>query len=287
MKKRIDPKIGQLVKTIKDNKKLTLKQMTGGKFSESMLTRLEKGENSISVEKFFTILSNSQIFLDEFQHLYNDYEATDDLGFQREMAIAYARKDIKKLKSLVQLWEVSAEVEETNKFIRINRLVSRAVLALAQKSKPLVEDVRFLADYLDSVDDWGRYELWIFGNCLYFFDKSSLQHYGEIILNKTKFYKSLHINQQMVIRMLLNLVDAWLRYNELWQARKYLNHVKEVGISIDFFYERILLVYHEAHYRFLQGNESGKEEMRECANTIERYGFAAESEILFVEIENL
>lgn len=287
MKQEIDPKIGQLIKIIQDNKKLTLKEMTGGNFSESMLSRFEKGGNSITVEKFFTILQNSQIFLDEFQHLYNDYEDADDLNFQREMAIAYSKKDIKKLKSLVKLWSPTPETDKFNKFIRINHLVSKVVLAMAQKSRPLAEDVDFLIGYLDSVDDWGRYELWIFGNCLRFFDKNSLQYYGKIILNKTEFYKSIQLNQQMVIRILLNIIDTWLHQKNLGQALKYINHTKEVGIPIEFFYEKIFLTYHEAHYRFLQGNKSGKDEMEECAKTFEKYGFTAESRILFDEIENL
>ncbi|MGO2631957.1 MAG: Rgg/GadR/MutR family transcriptional regulator, partial [Lactococcus lactis] len=91
----------------------------------------------------------------------------------------------------------------------------------------------------------------------------------------------------IVIRTFLNLIDTWLRRENLMQAFKYINHLNEIGISINFFYEKIILKYHEAHYKVLQKQNGAIEEMKEHAQTLGDYGYSVEAKALFEEIEKL
>lgn len=145
----------------------------------------------------------------------------------------------------------------------------------------------FLTDYLDEVIEWGRYEIWIFANCLRFFDDNSLKYYGLYILGKTNFYQSVQLNKRMVIRVFLNLIDIFLKRNNLIFAKKYINHLDEMKISVDSMYEKIILQYHKGHYHYLQHYDSGKATMTKCAETLEEYGFLAEARNLYEEIKNL
>lgn len=89
-------KIGKIIAFIKETKHLKLKEMTGGSFSESQLAKFEKGETEITVGKLFTVLENSNVYLDEFQNLYNDYEQSDEYKFRHKLAVAYAQKTSRK-----------------------------------------------------------------------------------------------------------------------------------------------------------------------------------------------
>ena len=71
------------------------------------------------------------------------------------------------------------------------------------------------------------------------------------------------------------------------QAFKYINHLKEIGIGINFFYEKILFEYHKAHYKVLQKQNGAIEEMKKHAQTLADYGFLLEAKALFEEIERL
>ncbi|MQW24001.1 MULTISPECIES: helix-turn-helix domain-containing protein [unclassified Lactococcus] len=287
MSKEMDFKIGKTVSILRENKRMSLKEMTAGAFSESQLAKFEKGETNLTVSKFFKLLDNSNIYLDEFQHIYEDYVASEELKFQQELAEAYPKRDIKIIKKWLNYWHEKAKEEPEKKSNKINEIVVKSILAMTQESIVFKEDVLFLTDYLDEVSEWGRYEIWIFANCLRFFDDNSLKYYGLYILGKTNFYQSVQLNKRMVIRVFLNLIDTFLKRNNLIFAKKYINHLEEMKISIDFMYEKIILQYHKGHYHYLQHYDSGKATMTKCAETLEEYGFLAEARNLYEEIKNL
>ncbi|MGY3734010.1 transcriptional regulator [Lactococcus hircilactis] len=280
-------KTGKIIAFIRKTKHLKLKEMTGGSFSESQLAKFEKGETEITVGKLFTVLENSNVYFDEFQNLYNDYEQSNEYSYRHKLAIAYAQKNVEEIKEIQDFWKEKCQQKPDNKFYQINQIVVKINLAMVQNSKPYKKDITFLMNYLDSVDEWGRYELWIFGNCLRHFDDNALEYYGIQILGKANYYHSIHLNQQIVIRIFLNLIDTWLRRENLIQAFKYINHLNEIGISINFFYEKILFEYHKAHYKVLQKQKGAIEEMKKHAQILEDHGYSLEAKVLFEEIEKL
>ncbi|MBB5888197.1 transcriptional regulator [Lactovum miscens] len=288
MDKKLNLKIGETFALIRKAKGLTLKDVTTGEFSEAQQSKFESGESDITVSKFFVSLKNSNVSLDEFQTIYDNYTASENYSFRRELSQAYVKRDLVKLKSMVKEWEGKSANFPTRKYYKIDEKVVRAILALASGSKIMKEDVLFITDYLDDVQEWGRYELWIFGNCLNFFDNTMLSYYGSYILGRTNFYHTIHLNQQIVIRTLLNIINVWLLRSDLVQAFKYINHLRAMEISSDFFYEKIMLKYHEGHYEYLQGfREKGKKEMQKCADTLEYYGEVDQARNLEKEIEKL
>ncbi|MCL2114033.1 MAG: transcriptional regulator [Streptococcaceae bacterium] len=285
MSEKIDKKNGQIILMLRKSKNLKLKDVTGGEFSESLLAKFEKGESDITIGKFLIVLKNLNVFFDEFQSIYNDYVDSQELIFRWELAEAYSKRDIKKIKEILNFWNDKAEKNPGRKDYEINRIVVTAVLAMAQNSKVLESDIEIIMNYLESIKEWGRYEIWIFGNCLRFVDDNALTFYGLLILGKTNFYQSIHLNEQMVIRTFLNLIDTFLKRGNLIQAMKYINHVKRIGIGVEFLYEKLMLVYHEAYYQYLLGDKEALIKMKECVKTLELCGFDDEAKSLYTEIK--
>ncbi|MGM9886747.1 MAG: transcriptional regulator [Lactococcus sp.] len=287
MKKEIDKKLGEVLFMLRKSKKMKLQEVAGSDFSCSLLGKVEKGDTDFTANKLFASLKNMNVFLDEFQSIYNSYSDCDEYDFTQELQKCYVNRDSKNLKNLQNDWKEKVNKFPKNKYYSLNLSVIDCTMSMIKDSPVRKEEIDFLVDYLDSVDDWGRYELWIFGNCLRFFDDNMLDYYGNIIFGKTEFYKNVHLNQQIVIRVFLNMVDTWLKKGNLLQAKKYLNHLEEMKISIDFMYEKIMFRYHKGHYSYLQHNEKGKATMTKCAETLEEYGFLAEARNLYEEIKNL
>ena len=90
-----------------------------------------------------------------------------------------------------------------------------------------------------------------------------------------------------MIRTLLNIIDTWLNRAKPLKALKYIRYLENLSIPIDFFYEKILLDYQKAKFCYLRGEKQGKEEMFSCAQTIEKYGFRSEAELLYQEIKQM
>lgn len=74
------------------NEASKIKRNDWWRFSESQLAKFEKGETEITVGKLFTVLENSNVYLDEFQNLYNEYEQSYEYNYRHELAVAYAQK---------------------------------------------------------------------------------------------------------------------------------------------------------------------------------------------------
>ncbi|WP_259757626.1 hypothetical protein [Lactococcus lactis] len=133
-------KTGKIIAFIKETKHLKLKEMTGGSFSESQLAKFEKGETEITVGKLFTVLENSNVYLDEFQNLYNDYEQSDEYNFRHKLAVAYAQKNIEKIIEIHNFWKEKSQQNPENKYYKINETVVKTNLVMVQNAEDIKKD---------------------------------------------------------------------------------------------------------------------------------------------------
>ncbi|QDK71524.1 Rgg/GadR/MutR family transcriptional regulator [Lactococcus protaetiae] len=283
----MDKKVGPTFLMLREAKNLTLKDVTAGEFSFSQQSKFERGETSLTVDKFFVILKNSKIYLDEFFDVYENYTMSEDYVFHKELGAAHREHDLNKIKKWLNYWSEKEKNEPQKKENVLNKMATSVALAQTAGGIPFKEEIQFLEHYLEAVSQWGRYELWLFSICQHYLDDGMLKYYGDTIFEKSSFYKNIHLNQQMVLRTMLNLVDTWLCRRNLGQALIYINRVKTIGIGIEFFDEAITLRYHEGWYRYLQGDTSGKGVMLDCARDLEKYGYSKEATSLYQEIEDL
>lgn len=287
MGKIIDKNLGLVASLIRQNKKLKLSDVTGEQFTISQLSKFETGKSDLTISKFLIVLKNLNVHFDEFQNIYDNFTQSEEYSFRKDLVTAYASRDIKKIKSILKLWELQSLKNPKIKYYKINELVVKIILALAQNSKVLEEDLILIVEYLDDIQEWGRYELWIFANCLKFFDDNALRYYGPRILSKANLLNSLYQNEQIFLRTILNIIDTWLYKRDLGQALKYINYLRGIDIKIEFFYEKIILRYHEAHYNVLLGKKDNINLMIDCADTLHKFGFSQEAKVLLEEIDLL
>lgn len=287
MEKIIDKNLGLVTSLIRQNKKLKLAEVTGEQFTISQLSKFETGKSDLTISKFLIVLKNLNVHFDEFQNIYDNFTQSEEYSFRKDLVTAYASRDIKKIKSILKFWELQSLKEPAIKYYKINEIVVKIILALAQNSKILEQDLMLIIDYLDEIQEWGRYEFWIFANCLKFFDDNALRYYGPRILSKANLLNSLYQNEQIFLRIVLNIIDTWLYKGDLGQALKYINYMKGTDIKIEFFYEKIILRYHEAHYNVLLGRKDSISSMIDCADTLDKFGFPEEAKVLFEEINSL
>ncbi|GHU39744.1 positive transcription regulator [Bacilli bacterium] len=280
-------KIGPIFSILREVKNLTLKDVTSNEFSIAQESKFERGETSLTIDKFMILLENSQIALDEFNDFFENYSLSEEYTFHEELREAHRLKDLSRIRKWLNYWEKEVKKNPDKKYLDLNCRATKIALALTSGVSPLNEDIVFLMNYLEDIKQWGRYELWLFSICQHYLDDNMLEYYGTDIFKKSHFYKNIHQNQQMVIRTILNLLNSWLYRKNLSNALIYINRVKSIGISIEFFEEAISLRYLEGHYRFLLGDDDGKEIMIDCVKDIEKYGYTQEAAELYQEIKDL
>ena len=73
--------LGEVFKNLRTNRHISLKQISNERVSAAQISRFERGESDISLEKFLIALSNMHIEVSEFMDAVNNYQRTEQIRF--------------------------------------------------------------------------------------------------------------------------------------------------------------------------------------------------------------
>lgn len=77
--------IGEVFKELRTGRRISLREVIGGKFSYSMLSRFENGESDITISKLLIGLENIRTELSEFVYLVRSFQPTSYNRLQRKI----------------------------------------------------------------------------------------------------------------------------------------------------------------------------------------------------------
>lgn len=264
--------LGKIFQAIRKSKHLTMMEVTDKSISQSQLSRFERGESSLTLDKFLHLLENSQVALDEFQSIAEGYALTDEEKFHDRLLQAYTTQNSAQMRQILKDCEAKYQLEPQKKYLQLNKLVVKTIFANMAHFEMDKEEIEYLKEYLISVDDWGRYELWIFSNTIQLFNDATLSLLMGGILQKTVFYQNIMVNRQLVIRIMLNLVALWIQRENFPLAQRYIRYLDKENLSTDFLYERLMVRYNKGFYRYKNGDKTGLVLMRECNEILGKLG---------------
>lgn len=280
--------IGKTFKIVRISKHLSLKDIGGEEISSSQISRFENGKSELTVEKFFYLLNKLEIGFDEFESIYENYGLSNGYVFRQTLIEAYDAKDEHVLRKMVQQWEKKCHENPEDVYLKLTTTVVRAFLNLVTKSvKFRPEELDRVEKYLISVDNWGRFEFWVFGNCITILDDKDLEFLGNIAMGKTEFYQVLSENKRSAIRTFYNLAFVSLERGLMEQSMKYLNHLDQINLSVDFLYEKLLIRYLKGWYGYKKGFMNGLEEMKKCEEMLWKLGARDKARELRKEIKKI
>ena len=261
---------GKIFKVIRESKNMSLKEAAAGDISVAQLSRFERGVSGITLDSFYCCLKNMAVSLDEFQYVYHNYIEADDALFSKKVADAYQENNVVKLQSILASSEALAKKFPEKKNYRLNTIVVRAVLSSCSPDFQISKkDVEFLTDYLFSVEEWGRYELWLFTNSVDLLTLETLETFASEMINRTQFYNNLPENRRRIIKMLLNVISVCIESNHLLVAMRFLNYLDHSKIPETDLYDRMLIKYHKALYSYKVGNSHALSDIEQCLSLLE------------------
>lgn len=261
---------GKIFKVIRESKNMSLKEAAAGDISVAQLSRFERGVSGITLDSFYCCLKNMAVSLDEFQYVYHNYIESDDVLFSKKVAEAYRENNVVKLQSILASSESLVEKFPEKKNYRLNTIVVRAVLSSCNPDFQISKkDIEFLTDHLFSVEEWGRYELWLFTNSVDLLTLETLETFASEMINRTQFYNDLPENRRRIIKMLLNVISVCIEGNHLQIAMKFLNYIDHSKIPETDLYDRMLIKYHKALYSYKVGNSHALSDIEQCLSLLE------------------
>lgn len=250
---------GSVFRNIRISKQLSLKDVADGVVSLSLLSKFERGECDITLSKFYMLLKKINITLEEYSYMVNDYQP-QNLGKLIDMVrVAYENNNVKYLEVLVEQ-EVENWKEKGIHFNKLNAIMIKAVLKdLDNNYKIDINDITYLTEYLFKIEEWGLYEITLFGNSMSIFNLNTIISFSKELINKTSIYKGVNSTIKAATQVLINSVILCLQYDRINEVAKLIKYLDEIIMNQDFYYERIKTLYLKGVYYIKKENvEEGK-----------------------------
>lgn len=249
-------KLGYVFRNLRIDKNYSLKEVAEGILSMSFLSKFERGDSDISLSKFYLLLERLNMTMDEFTFISNDYRPIQIEELLRTVRIAYENNNLTLLLKLEQ--------DEVNKWKKYNFLSykynSIMIRALAhdldKKLKMNKKDIELLNNYLFSVENWGFYEIMLFGNSMSILSIESIVALSKEILNKTQLYSTIRKNKEELVRVLLNTIVYCIESNRLNSAFHFLISAEKILEQSEFYFEKVKLLYLTGIYKIVTGNSA-------------------------------
>ena len=196
--------LGEVFKELRKSRNVSLQEARGGEFTDSMLSKFERGEADLSSMKLITALDNIHSDLNEFMYLVRGFSQKKVLAFQENLWELYDREGIDSLHSLyeetTQKYRLSGEKSYLLQMIRIKSLL----VFFASEIRATDEELTFLYDYFFTIDIWGNYELELFSTISTLFPLPLYFKYSREMLQKTDLLGSLPSNKVGIDTILIN-----------------------------------------------------------------------------------
>lgn len=257
--------LGKSFKMLRESKGLSQKEIAGDIISIAQLSRFERGISSINAETLYNCLENMNVSVEEFQCVCRDFLQSQNAIFQNDVAKAFLEKNTLKLREYLAKYQSLASIAPGQKFYRLNTIIIKSVLYQCDDfDKVSKKDIQFLVDYLFSVEEWGRYELWLFTYSAALMTNNLVEIFASEMINRTQFYQEIPENRRLVNQMLFNVIIICVERNRFSLAFKLLNYADNLKREETDLFTRNAVKYCRGYYLCKKGNLSGLTIMEKC-----------------------
>lgn len=240
---------GYLYKEMRKARGITLKEATGGEFSQSMLSRFENGENELSANKLFRCLDNIYLDVEEFNLLVREFEPSDFNRLQRQIHRLFNPFNEIGLEKLAIEELEKIKTDNREKFHTLNHIFIKSRIKSVNNQYDISDDlVIYLKNYLFSMEHWANYELILFSETIHLFELDAFIYYYKEMLNRSDFYKKLPYNTNLIQTILINGIFYCVENEMLDEASTLISIMKDEFSHTRDAYMKIVFMISEGAY---------------------------------------
>ncbi|MDR2976088.1 MAG: helix-turn-helix domain-containing protein [Streptococcaceae bacterium] len=220
----IKNKLGSVFRQLREMKNLSLSQTAEGICSKSQLSRFENGENDIGAEKLFQLLNAINITYEEFVYQIRNFDKADFERLFIATGVYEENKDFDKIEALQR-----QELEKPGKLHYYNALALQSILSMHHQTDMLSDaEVAEVTDYLFSILEWSRYEIWIFQAISPQLSYPLCLEFANELLNRTLFYRNVPENRALIGNCMKMIAFVAIDNHDVLSAEKYLQRYLEL-----------------------------------------------------------
>lgn len=192
----------KLIKRLRLERGISQEKLVRGISQRSTLASFEKGAKNISYGLLVQYLDRMNVTLEEYQFLLDNEEISDKRSisteFHKKLSLVYDPTYVDFLEQRFR--------EHDDTYYQILKAVY--VLVMEKRSHLEIdfhqESIKILSKYLDSIENWGRFELFVFVNTLYCYDDQFIFHHFKRTVKKMKSYVDQQYYSKDLVAFLIN-----------------------------------------------------------------------------------
>ncbi|WP_125766839.1 helix-turn-helix domain-containing protein [Lapidilactobacillus wuchangensis] len=203
---------GELVRTLRIDKEIRLKDLYANIMSKSYAISFEKGEHEISFYLLSQILKRLPMAIDEFLFLYQGephsltdwfyqeyghYANNDDIAGLKQLRQSYQQKDPDSPFLAIRLAEIDARIDQLNYFNQHGVLTNTCINATS---------LTIIKNYLATIQTWTINNLRFLANTLDYIDYQEKVTYFQLLLPALDKYKDFEPGREVICTLLINAI---------------------------------------------------------------------------------
>lgn len=243
---------GEHFRKMREEKKMSIVEVSEGILSVSQLSKFERGLTEISISKFIKVLERINVTLSEFELVANNFESKSLYQMVEDLRASYTNRESDVLTRMVDnelnRWKKTENIRYRYNYIMLSIINDELNNGCTTKQS----DIELLTDYLFSIEDWTYYELILFGNSIPAIPIRTVILLCDELLNKTSFFQKNTSHRKMVIHTLVNASIICLLNDEDDDSYRYQQDIAQLINSETYLYEKTVLMYCEGLYLLKQ-----------------------------------
>lgn len=246
--------IGKTVRTIRLNKNIKSNIAYKDILSRSVAINFEKGLADTTVNKFFKIIDNLHVTLEEFESFHLNQE-NKHAYYTNGYIDAFYHKNITELTQLIDQSSHDYKVTSNEKYNHYYAIMS-LLLAELQNSTDYENHVFILQNYLINCNTWGYYEITLFTNTVQYYSDELIDIVYSQVTKALQHSPRKRRYQDDIAALLCNILEIKILTKNIQSATFYLNELKDnISTSPDNTYSKIMLKFFTSIIEYIQDND--------------------------------
>ena len=266
--------LGKVFREFRISKNYSLKEAAGEACSTSQLSRFELGESDLAASRFFEILDNIHVTIENFMDKARNFQHHEHVSLMAQIIPLYYSNDIAGFQKL-QIEQLEKAKSSANPlYFELNWILLQGLICQRDASYSMEQsDLDKVADYLFRTEEWTMYELILFGNLYTFYNVDYVSRIGREVMEREEYYKEIGRHRKLVLILALNCYQHCLENRSFTDADYFEGYVEKLignGIKL---YERNTFHYIKGFSLYQRGQkEEGCNQMQEAMHIFEVLG---------------
>ena len=266
--------LGKVFREFRTSGKYSLKEAAGESCSTSQLSRFELGESDLAVSRFFEILDNIHVNIENFMDKARDFQNHEHVALMAQIIPLYYSNDISGFQQLQKEQLQKAKSSTNPLYFELNWILLQGLICQRDASYSMEQsDLDKVADYLFQTEEWTMYELILFGNLYTFYNVDYVARIGREVMEREEYYKEIGRHRKLVLILALNCYQHCLENRSFTDADYFEAYVEKLignGIKL---YERNIFHYIKGFSLYQRGQkEEGCRQMQEAMRIFDVLG---------------